>query len=237
MTPRDELTTPPVTATVAGGVIAVCAFVAAGAAAVPGRLDQPFGTQVRYGWNYSPIIWPLLVALLAAGVLLAVRPKLGRAVAIVAAILAAQVAGFGVVAVRDWFNANGATGIAQHNLATVVTLAAAVAIASTVAGCVSLAVLWREPADGWHGLRPARPAYVLAGIVLAALLPLALGQTLGDTDITTLGQLALTYSLPWGVGLAAAGWLGRRAGIAALTTVAVSMILTVCVTGILVVAA
>lgn len=42
---------------------------------------------------------------------------------------------------------------------------------------------------------------------------------------TTLGPAALTCSLPWGVGLAVAGWLGRRAAIAARAAVATSMVL------------
>jgi hypothetical protein len=45
------------------------------------------------------------------------------------------------------------------------------------------------------------------------------------TAVTMVGPFALTYSLPWGVGLAAAGWLGRRGRVAALTTVVLSVLL------------
>jgi hypothetical protein len=41
------------------------------------------------------------------------------------------------------------------------------------------------------------------------------------------GQALLLYGLPWGAGIAAAAWLGRRGRTAALTTVAVSAILVV----------
>jgi hypothetical protein len=54
---------------------------------------------------------------------------------------------------------------------------------------------------------PDRPGYVVAGAVLAAALPLLLGAAARDADITSLGQHALTYGLPWGAGLASAGWL------------------------------
>jgi hypothetical protein len=219
---RDELTVvKPVTAASAGGVVLLCAVVAGMSASVPGR-----GEKGNAWINYSPVVWPLLAVLLSAALVLALRPRLARPAAVVAAIVAAQVAGNGVVAVRDWFNVNGVHGVAQGNLATVVTYAAAVAVAATVAACVGLAVLWQEPVEGWRGVRPTRPVFVVAGVFVAVLLPAAIATAWHDTDLTTLGQLALTYSLPWGGGLAAVGWLNRRAATAAFLTVAGSVIVT-----------
>jgi hypothetical protein len=220
----DALPGRPVTAAVAGALITLCAVVAGSAAAVPGRLFR--GAGLRNEWNYFWVLWPLLVGLAVAGVVLAVRPRWGRPAAAVAALLAAQVCGHGIVAVRDWFNTAGASGgMRQNELALVVGFAAVVAVCAAVAGCTSATVLWREPAGGWGGLRPRRPAYVLMGLAVAVGLPVALSRGLGITAVTMVGQFALTYSLPWGAGLVAAGWLGRRGRIATVTAVALSALL------------
>jgi len=222
-----------VTTTVGGCVIVLSAVAATLAAAVPGRMVTSDGTQ--YGWNYSPEIWVLLAALTISGLVVIFRARSARATAVVAAILAAQVTGHGVVAVRDWFNANGASGMGQNNLATVVTFAAAVALSATVAAVTATAMVWREPADGWRGLIPARLGYVIAGAGVAVVLPLLLGLSLHNNDITLLGQTALTYSLPWGIGLTAAGWLRGQAATAARVTVALSAAMSTVVIAILVI--
>ncbi|MDG4825650.1 hypothetical protein O7635_27710 [Asanoa sp. WMMD1127] len=211
-----------VTTAAAGGLVLVCALAASAAAAVPGRNERANGLGTEYGWNYPFTVWPMLACLAAAGLVIAWRrPGWARPAAVVAAIVGAQVAGFGVVAVRDWFNVNGAWSMGQHNLATVVTFAAGVAVCGAVATCVAVGVVWREP-DDW---RPGRPAQVGLGAVVAVGLPLELGLAFGDPDITSLGQYALTYSLPWGVALAATGWLDRTAALAARATVAGSAVL------------
>jgi hypothetical protein len=126
----------------------------------------------------------------------------------------------------DWFNTAGASGgMPQSELALVVGFAAVVAICAAVAGCVGAAVLWREPARGWRSLRPKRSGYVLAGLAVMVVLPVALALGFRSTAVTMVGQFALTYSLPWGVGLAAAGWLGRPGRVAALIAVALSALL------------
>ncbi|WP_090799639.1 hypothetical protein [Asanoa ishikariensis] len=214
-----------VTRSVAGGLIVVCALGAAGSAAVPGVNNRWYGTETLLSWIYPGAIWPLLVALAGAGLVVMRRPGWVREAAVVAAIAGAQAAGYGIVAARDWFNAWGAGGMATHNLATVVTFAASVAICATVAICVAVGLLWQEPSDCRTLLRPARFRPVAVGAVVAVGLPLALGAAFRDTDITSLGQYALTYSLPWGAALAATGWLDRRAAITARTTVAVSAVL------------
>ncbi|HYN94949.1 MAG TPA: hypothetical protein VES42_13960 [Pilimelia sp.] len=223
---RDDVVDRPVTTAVAGVLVLLCAVAATASAAVPGHTAL-IDSGPRYGWNYLPAVWSLLAGLGAAGVVMLARPRLARPAAAVAAVLAAQVAGHGVVAVRDWFHANAASGMAENNLATVVTFAAAVAVAATVAACVSVAVLWHEPATGWRALlRPARPGYVAAGAALAAGLPLVAGAAFGDADLTSLGQAALMWSLPWGGGLAALGWLGPQAGRAAGLAIAGSVLST-----------
>jgi hypothetical protein len=221
-----ETTVGRVTTTGAGGLVVVCATGAALSAAVPGR-STTYGDLNDLGWNYPAAVWPLLAGLAVAGVVIVIRPEWVRPAAVVAAVAGAQVAGYGVVAVRDWFNANGASGMAQHNLATVVTFAAAVALWATVATCVAVGLLWREPTGlGLPGFRS-----LLVGGVVAVGLPFALGAAFRDADITSLGQYALTYSLPWGAALAAAGWLDRRDALTARATVAGSAVLAAVTVG------
>ncbi|GAA1852596.1 hypothetical protein [Asanoa iriomotensis] len=191
----------------AGALVALCALGAAGCAAVPGRQQLADGS-IRLAWNYQAAFWPLVLCLAAAGLIMIMRPRETRPAAVVAAILGAQVAGHGLVAVRDWFNASGAFGMASHNLATVVTFAAGVAVFGTIATCVT-----SSTPTAW---RPARPGYVVGGALLAVALPLTLGVVSSDADITSLGQYALTYSLPWGAGLASGGWREPGAAVAAV---------------------
>ncbi|MEV4639507.1 hypothetical protein AB0J80_19350 [Actinoplanes sp. NPDC049548] len=221
----DALTARPVTAAVAGVVVSGCAFVAGSVAAVPGWLFGA-GGRLQLEWNYLWVFWPLVLGLAVAGAMLAARPRWGRPAAVVSALLAAQICGHGIVAVRDWFNTAGASGgMRQSQLALVVGFAAVVAVCAAVATCVSTAVLWREPVSGWRSLRPKRPGYVVAGLVVVVGLPIALALGFGYTAVTMVGQFALTYSLPWGAGLAAAGWLGRRERVAVVATVGLTAVL------------
>jgi hypothetical protein len=215
----------PVTAAIGGAFILACAVTAGAAATVPGRVVTAGGTRI--GWTYPPQLWALLLALVVAGVVVMSHPEWARSAAAVAAIVAAQVAGNGVVMVRDWFNTNGTSGLGQYRLASVITWAAVVALAGAAAAVAAAAVVWREPADGWHGLAPARPGYVALGAAVALLLPLIWDAVQDGRGIIPLGHTALMYSLPWGAGLAAVGWLRGRAAVAAGVTVAVSAVLCV----------
>ncbi|GAB7045575.1 hypothetical protein [Catenuloplanes indicus] len=124
---------------------------------------------------------------------------------------------------RDWFNTAGAGGgMRQGELALVVGFAAVVAVCATLAGCVSAAVVWREPADGWRGLRPDRPGYPAAGALIVLGLPVALVTGPHVSPLTMMGQVALLYSVPWGAAVAAGGWLGRPERIAALAAALLS---------------
>ncbi|MBB2946518.1 hypothetical protein FB565_006286 [Actinoplanes lutulentus] len=216
----------PVTTVVAGVVVTACAVVAGAAAAVPGWVPGEPG-EWDLLWEYFWVLWLLLPGLAAAGFVVAARPQWRRPAAVIAMVLAAQVCGHGLVAVRDWFNTAGASaGMRQTDLAWVVGLAAVVAICGTVAGCVATALLWREPVDGWRALRPRKPAYLTAALVVALGLPVALAWFTWDfSPVTMFGQAGLLYGLPWGAGIAAAAWLGRRGRTAALTAVAVSALL------------
>lgn len=227
-TREDARVARPVTTAVAGGAVTACAVAAGAAAAVPGWVPTVPG-KWDYLWEYFWVLWPLLLGLAAAGIALVTWPRCRRPAAVVAMVLAAQVCGHGLVAVRDWFNTAGASaGMRQTDLAWLVGLAAVVAICGAVATCLATALVWREPADGWRALRPRKPAYVAAALVVTLGLPVALASlTMTFRAITMFGQSGLLYGLPWGAGIAAAAWLGRRERTAALTTVAVSALLVV----------
>ncbi len=224
MAHSDTLPARPVTTAVTGGLIVACALTAAVSAVAPSHMSA-VTDQMAYELTYLAVLVPLLIGLTAAGLVLLARPSWARPAAVVAAILAAQVAGYGTVAVRDWFNVAGASaGMRQGALATVVSFAAVVALSAVVAGCLSVAVLWREPAGGWRGMLPQRPAYLASGVAVAVALPPVFASRWGGADLTTIGQMLLTWALPWGAGLAVAAWLDRPGRIAASTTVIASVL-------------
>jgi len=213
-----------VTTTVAGLLVTGCALVVAAGAAVPGRhASYRFGQEIssRSVWYWPDWLWVVTAGLALAGLIMAVRPTTRRPAAAAAAVLSAQIAGRSIVGVRDWFNANGASTftLAQNELATRVTIAAAMAMAGTVAACIALALLWREPARGWAAWRPRRAHLVAVGAAVAVLLPLRVVVMSNADAITRAGTVALTSSLPWGCALAAAAWLGPRARRATIGTV------------------
>lgn len=202
-----------VTTTLAGSVLVLCAVLAAGALLMT---PEPY---------WSNTLWLLIAGVAVAGVVVTLRPELRRPAAAVAAVLAAQAAGHGTVGIRDLFNAQGAglAGLAQHELASRVALAAVVALVGTVATCVAVALLWREPQRGWQAWRPRRVRPVLIGfaIVVVSITP---GLFASRSDMLTgVGEGLLYFGLPCGGGLAAAAWLGERARRAATGTVIASV--------------
>ena len=222
-TTADAAARGPVTAAVGGAFIVVCAAVAASAVAVSELVLTPEGPGSRL--HYPPLTWPLLPVLAVAGVVAMTRHRWARAAALLAAVVAAQTAGFGLIAVRAWFGVTTFGGSGSLT-ATPITYAAAVAMAATAAAVAGAAMVWREPAGGWRGLVPARPLYVAAGAAVVALLPRIWNAELHTGDITGLDEIStLTYSLPWGVGLFAAGWLRGRSAVAAGATVTVAAVL------------
>jgi len=202
-----------VTTTVAGSVLLLCTVLAT----VP-----PVLTPEPY-WPHGLKL--LIAGLGGAGLVVAVWPHLRRPAAMVAAVLAAQLAGLGTVGIRDMFNAQGAglPGLAPHEVATRVALAAILALVGTVALCVAVALLWREAERGWQAWRPRRARLVVIGlaiVVLSAAPGLVSGS--GAERLTGAGQGLLAFGLPWGGGLIAAAWFGPRVRTAAAGTVLAS---------------
>lgn len=214
--------------TLAGLGIAMCGLAATGAAMTAVRL------VVRnigwFGWATVPAIWPLLAGLLLTGLALVARPRNGDAAAVVAFVCAVQLTGGGVAASRDWFNVSGATGIPFRRLTWLLPLTVVVIVASTVACCLALALVWQHAQavrrDRW---RPQSPMFMVLGGVTAVVVPMFWAVLDGSWQLTALGQAALAWSLPWGCGLTIASWLDRRPRRVALAAVSASALATVAV--------
>ncbi|AGL15903.1 hypothetical protein [Actinoplanes sp. N902-109] len=212
----------PAATPIRGAFILACTVAAAAAAAVPGRMIGP--TWSWQQWTAAPEVWPLLLASAGAGIVMVTIRRWSRAAAVVALIAGVQLAGNGVLAAREAANRHNIVPVAHDTFATVVLLAALMAVAATASTMAAAAVVRPEPVRSWRGLLPSRPFYAVAGAAVVILLPLLFGATVA-TPIGTLVQLGLAYSLPWGAGVAAIGWLrGRPAGTAAVS-VAVSVVL------------
>jgi hypothetical protein len=181
----------------------------------------------RLGWAYPTVMQPLLLALAAAGVVVMTRRRWARPAAVVAAVLATQAACAGLATIHRFFTFMGLGGFdrERHNLVALHAYAAVVVIAATAAAVTAVALAWREPANGWRGLVPARPWYVAAGLVVAVALPSLWDPPGGHTDLHGFAHMvAVPYALPWGLALAAVGWLRGRTARAAGLTVVVSAI-------------
>jgi hypothetical protein len=139
---------------------------------------------------------------------------------VVAAIVVAHVAGNGWAMLRDRFTVGDTGTTGRDNLAVVLSSAAVVVLAGA-AGAVT------AHGDGWRSVVPGRPGYVVLGAAVAVLVPLAWGDTRYSQDIIPLARDAWMYSLPWGTGLAAIGWLRGRAAVAVGVTVVVSAVVFV----------
>jgi hypothetical protein len=212
-----------VTAAVGGAFIVVCAATVASAVAVSNWVLASGGPGL--GWDYPPLMWPLLLTLAGAGVMVMTQHRWARAAALLSAIVAAQLAGLGLIAVRAWFAIRNYGG-QEYLTVTPITYAAVVALVASGAAVASAAMVWREPASDWRSLVPARPVYVAAGVAVMVFLPQTWNAAGESGDITGLRNIAtLTYALPWGVGLAAVGFMRGRSATVAGVTVAVFAVL------------
>ncbi|MFI7596559.1 hypothetical protein [Actinoplanes sp. NPDC049681] len=178
-----------------------------------------------------PSMLPVLVAVMAvAGLVAAVRPAAARSTSVVAALAALQVGGIAVVAHQDWWNLAGADGASYRRAAVGSLVAMGVAAAAAVAAAVSVLLYRTGPGEG----RPSptlMAGSVAAGVVAAVVVPLWLCAHWGYTSLTAAGQFALWWSLPWGIGLVAAGTLRDRAArrAAALSVFAFVLLAAFCV--------
>ena len=128
-----------VTTTAAGFVLVLCSVPATVAMVLT---PEPY---------WSRALWLYIAGMAGAGAAVGWLPQLRRPATAVAMVFAAQVAAHGTVTIRGLFNAQGAwlTGLAPHEMASRVALAAVVALVGTVAACTAVALLCREPQRGW----------------------------------------------------------------------------------------
>jgi len=206
-----------------GWAVLVAAVPATVTLAVPGETGMPGHS----GTIYDAARWSLLAGLVVAGaaLLLARRAGLARVAATVGAVMAAQLLGTGVVALKHWRPASGMAGIGQANLDVVLTLARVLIIAGVVALVACLLAMRLSGAFTGGASPGARVITVAVGFVVAAGVPPVLGAGNADTtDLTSLGAYALLYSLPWGVAIGSSGWLDRVGALAVAGAVAGSAV-------------
>jgi hypothetical protein len=193
----------------------------------PGRYPD---LRSKLPWTPYPSMLPVLVAVLAAaGLVAALRPATARVTAVIAGLAALQVGGIAVVAHRDWWNFAGAGGAdydraAFGSLATVVMGVAAVA-------AVAVSVLLYRTGTGVDRPRLTQVVGAMcAGAVIVVLVPVVLCMHWYYTRVTAAGQFALWWSLPWGVGIVAAGTLPNSAArqAAALSVLGSALLALLC---------
>ena len=219
-----------------GGMLAALAGTMAVLLAIPASWsDYPdrypeFRLGLPWLTPYPSMLPPLIAVLAIAGLVAAVRPATARTTALVAALSGLQTAGIAVVARRDWWNYAGADGATYQRAASgsvVATIMAAVAVAAIV-----VSVLLYRTGHGRHRPRAIQVGGgIVAGTLVAVVVPLLLCAHWYYTSVTAFGQFALWWSLPWGIGLVAAGIVpdsaARRA--AAMSVLASVLLAVVCV--------
>lgn len=205
-------------------VAAVCFVLTAAALTRRDRSDDP--TFSSGSWTIYPWwTWVLVGVGLCAALTALVRPHRPAVLVgapAVAAVMAAQIAGTGVVGSKHWRPAIGMGGYGDHlrELQVMAGVMAACGLTALVVCTLRLRVVRR--ASGVSG-RGSRASCALVGGGVVVLLPVGVALVDHDArDLTSTGAVLLVYGLPWGASLVAAGWLPRPAGLATTATVALS---------------
>jgi hypothetical protein len=187
-----------VLAALAGGIGVLVAMPASWSDYSDRHLGLPWLTP------YPLMLPPLIAVLIVAGLVAAVSPATARVMAVVVALAGLQVGGIAVVARRDWWNFAGADGASYQRAASGSLLAVAMGAVAVTAVVVS--VLLYRTGHGRHRPRTGQVAGgITAGAVVAVAVPALLCAHWYYTSVTAFGQFALWWSLPWGIGLVAAG--------------------------------
>ncbi len=167
----------PVTATVSGAFLVLCAVAAGTSMAVTDRMLATDGPGA--GWR---VLWPLLLTLAAAGSVVMRDHRRARPAAAVAAIVAAQVVVVGMTAIRDWFTYDGLRGLERHSLVAMLPYAVGVVLAAPAATVTAVALVWREPVGGCRRWRRS-PTAVAALVTVVASVALFLVYAVGPDVI------------------------------------------------------
>jgi hypothetical protein len=206
----------------------VLAFSIAGVAITipdPARFVRHWSDATIYPW------WAALYVVVGVGasIVSVLYPQRSWApvVPTVLIVLAAQIAGLGLVAVKHWEPSFGMGGGYAGSPENLVRLAWVIAIAGTVAGASAIAQLVLLKVFPVRS--PGRTMLLLGGIGALVLLLLPLGIAAGDPglrDVTSLGAFVLLYSGPIGVTVIATAWLSERLRTAALASSTVAAALS-----------
>jgi hypothetical protein len=178
--------------------------------------------QALFEWPH----WAFVAVLLVAGLMLTRAANTPMAAA-VALVVAAQLAGAGIVAQHHWRGAAGPACGYWTNQQLIKTTAIIAAVAATIAALACLQVVWAtrraSPAPARSLGTPVHLASMVVGVLVAVALPflLAVGDSAAQ-DRTSLGAFALLWSLPWGGALVLSAFLARPVAVAVALSVAVS---------------
>lgn len=208
-------------ARLSASLIMFLALMVAGILALPGSASDYSDATV-----YPLMLLPAVLAIGIAGFVAVCLSSAARVVAVFCAVNGSQVAGMAVVAVRDWANFGGADE-SSYQRASVGSWLALAITAIAVGMVVASVTLYRCRADR-PSVLPSQPGMVIAGLAVAAGLPVSAYAFWDETGLSAVGQVALWWSIPWASGLYAAGVLPTKALRAvALSSVALSMAVTV----------
>lgn len=204
-----------------GSRVAGATVLTACAAALPVLL-------VRDGESlYPPATWVLLGVLGIAGLSLVadfasvLTDRRQEVAAAAGLVVGAQLAGTGAWAVKHWEPFFGTRGGSQR-LPELRALAALLVLCGLVAAACCLRVLVLGRVRSPRAAASTSRSALAVGVAVTAGLPWVLAR--GEarfTDVTSLGALALVFSIPWGGALVLAGWLPYGPSLALTGSVAV----------------
>ncbi|MEV4691542.1 hypothetical protein ACFXA2_00225 [Micromonospora chalcea] len=203
-------------------MVLVAAAASAVVLAVPGGFRIFDGVATPYGAGR----WVLLALLAAGGLMLRRGGPVATGVAATAGLFAAgQLSATGIWAVKHWRPFSGMVGTGYGMLPLLMSLAAVLAVAGALAAVFCLTAMRRNGVWAVQTTGTQRWVAFAAGVVVVVGLPVAMLG--GLSPITMLGTFTLLFGLPWGIALAATGWLRRDAAIAAGGLVTVSALTAV----------
>ncbi len=138
-----------------------------------------------------------------------------------------HVLGIAIVASRDWRNFAGTDGTSWQRGHVASLVAIVMFFAALIIVLVSCAPYRNNLPAG--EVPAVHPVSLIAGVAIAAGLPILLGMTRHHFALTAVGQFALWWSVPWGAGIIAAG--SARAP-AARRAARASVLISVAITGV-----
>jgi hypothetical protein len=193
----------PLVGRAAGLLIAGLAMALAAAVAMPVS-HSDFNSRDGVDTVYPLMLLPSVAVVAVAGIAVFLCAAIARAAAVVSGIFGIQVLGIALVASCDWrnFAGTGGTSWERGNVSSLVAIG--MFFAALIIVLLSCA-LYRSSDPRASEVPAVHPVYLVAGLAVAVGLPVVLGLTLHHLTPTAAGQFGLWWSVPWGVGIIAAG--------------------------------